>query len=130
MSSNYVSEGDRIPYSNTGGAIAAGAVVKMDNTLGVALVNIAATTGVGTVAVEGVFSGLPKASAAVFAQGAKLDWDVSGNGGKGEFVATLGASQAEGDVTGAAIAWLAGSNGQTTCTVKLTPGNTDIKPAG
>ena len=73
----YQQEGGVITCANSGSAIAAGDVVVMGHTIGIALTDIAATTGSGAVAVEGVFSGVPKVTAAVFTQGEKLIWDVS-----------------------------------------------------
>ena len=77
MTTKYQQEGGVITYANSGSAIAAGDVVVMGHTIGIALTDIAATTGSGAVAVEGVFSGVPKVTAAVFTQGEKLIWDVS-----------------------------------------------------
>jgi len=68
---------------------------------------------------------VPKVAAAVFAQGEKLVFDVSANGGLGAFDDSA-AVPAAGDVTGGAIAWVAGANAETTCTIKLTPGNTTL----
>lgn len=123
MAKNYESDGNTIQWTNgTGAAVASGQMVKVGpSMLGVALVAIASGAS-GSVAVEGVFSGVPKVSAAVFAQGEKLIWDVSANGGLGAFDDSA-ATPAAGDVTGGAIAWVAGANTETTCTVKLTPGN-------
>ena len=121
MTTKFQQEGDIINYTNAGSAITAGSIVKMQNMLGVALVDIAASGGVGAVAVEGVFAGVPKVSAAVFAVGEKLIWDVSGPG-----FDDSAATPAAGDVTGAAIAWVAGANTETTCTIKLTPGNSTV----
>lgn len=123
MAKNYESDGNTIQWTNgTGAAVASGQMVKVGpSMLGVALVAIA-SGATGSVAVEGVFSGVPKVSAAVFAQGEKLIWDVSANGGLGAFDDSA-ATPAAGDVTGGAIAWVAGANTETTCTVKLTPGN-------
>lgn len=124
MAKNYESDGNTIQWTNgTAAAVASGQLVKVGpGMLGVALVAIA-IGATGSVAVEGVFSGVPKVSAAVFAQGEKLIWDVSANGGLGAFDGSA-ATPASGDVTGGAIAWVAGANTETTCTVKLTPGNT------
>lgn len=120
MATNYVQDGSVINWTNgTGSAVAAGAVVKMGHTLGVALVDIA-NGAAGAVAVEGVFTA-PKVSAAVFVQGEKLVWDSSA----GAFDDSA-ATPASGDVTGGAIAFVAGANTQTTCTVKLTPGNATL----
>lgn len=123
MAKNYESDGNTIQWTNgTGAAVASGQLVKVGpSMLGVALVALA-NGATGSVAVEGVFSGVPKVSAAVFAQGEKLIWDVSANGALGAFDDSA-ASPATGDVTGGAIAWVAGANTETTCTVKLTPGN-------
>ena len=121
MTTKYQQEGGVITYANSGSAIAAGDVVVMGHTIGIALTDIAATTGSGAVAVEGVFSGVPKVTAAVFTQGEKLIWDVSA----GKFDDSA-ATPATGDVTGAAIAWVAGANNETTCTIKLTPGNATV----
>lgn len=114
-------DGKVITYSNTGSAITAGSVVVMSHMIGIALTDIAATTGTGAVAVEGVFSGIPKVTAAVFAVGEKLIWDTSA--GKFDDAA---ATPASGDITGACVAWEAGANAETTCTIKLTPGNATL----
>lgn len=112
---------DVLPFHNGSGSdIAAGTLIKMLHTLGVALVDIPNGAD-GSVAVGGVCSGIPKVSAAVFVQGEKLLWDVSA----GAFDDSA-ATPATGDVTGAAIAWIAGANTETTCTIKLTPGNTTV----
>lgn len=115
MAGNYSHNGRVIDYTNTtGAAIASGAVVKMANVLGVALVDIAigATGAVGF----GVFRNIPKVSSAVFAQGETLLWDVST--GKFDDNPTTPAS---GDVGGAAAyAAVAGANLETTCTVCFT----------
>ena len=121
MAVQFLQVGDTINYSNAGSAIAAGDVVVMGHTIGIALTDIAATSGTGAVAVEGVFSGVPKVTAAVFAQGEKLIWDVSA----GKFDDSA-ASPATGDVTGGAVAWVAGANLETTCTIKLTAGNATL----
>lgn len=121
MATNFVSDGDVIQWVNgTGGAITAGSIVKAGNILGVALVDIA-NGATGSVAIEGVFDNIPKVSAAVFVQGEKLIWDVSA----GKFDDSA-ATPASGDVTGGAIAWAAGANAETTCSIKLTPGNSTV----
>jgi predicted RecA/RadA family phage recombinase len=119
MTTNYVQRGDVVTYSNAGSAIAAGDVVVMGHTIGVALADIAASTGTGPVAIEGVFT-VPKVSAAVFAQGEKLIFDVSATPPAFDDSA---ATPASGDITGGAVAMVAGANLETTCVVKLTPGN-------
>lgn len=123
MAENYESDGGVIQWTNgTGAAVASGQFVKVGpSMLGVALVAIANGAS-GSVAVEGVFTAAPKVSGAVFAQGEKLLWDVSANTNTGAFDDSA-ATGATGDVMGGAIAWAAGGNGETTCKVKLTPGN-------
>lgn len=121
MAKNFQQVGDVIDFANnTGSPIASGDVVEMKHSIGVALVDIP-DTETGSVAVEGVFSGVPKVSGAVFVQGEKLIWDTSA----GAFDDSS-ATPATGDITGAAVAWTDGANGDTTCTVKLTPGNAAI----
>ena len=59
---NYIQEGKVIPYKNAGSAILSGAPVAISGVLvGVATGDIAATTGEGHLAIEGVFE-LPKAT--------------------------------------------------------------------
>ena len=126
MATNYLNPGDVIQWKNeTGATVASGQLVKVGGgTLGVALVALAINE-TGSVAIEGVFSGMPKVTAAVFAQGEKLLFDVSADSGKGQLddSAAVGAS---GDVMGGCIAWAAGANLETTCTIKLTPGNSTV----
>ena len=125
MSNKYVNEGNVLPWVNTtGSAVPVDTVVKVGTSLGVTLGTIA-NGATGSVAMEGVFSGVPKVSAAVFAQGEKLVFDVSANSGVGAFDDSA-ATPATGDVAGGAIAWVAGANAETTCTIKLTPGNTTV----
>lgn len=121
MANNFVQDADVIQWT-AGADVTSGQLVKVGpGLLGVALVDIASGE-TGSVALTGVFSGVNKVSGAVFAVGEKLLWDVSAATGAGAFddSAAVGAS---GDVMGGAIAWVAGENGQTTCTVMLTPGN-------
>lgn len=125
MSNKYVTEGKVLPWTNTTGAeVPVDTVIRVGSVLGVTLgtIGIGAT---GSVALEGVFSGVPKVSAAVFAQGEKLLFDISANGGIGAFD-DASAAGATGDVMGGAIAWVAGANLETTCTIKLTPGDVQI----
>lgn len=115
MATNFVQDGKVIDYT-AGADISSGDVVELQHCLGVALADIA-NGATGAVAIEGVFT-LPKVSGAVFAVGEKLVWGTSA----GAFDDSS-ATPATGDLTGAAIAVKAGANGETTCTVKLTPGN-------
>lgn len=117
---NKVSNGKTLPWTNsTGATVAGGTVVRAGNILGV-LVSDTANGADGTLDLEGVFTA-PKVAGAVFAKGEKLLWDSSA-GAFDDSAATGGT----GDVMGAAVAFAAGGNGETTCTVLLTPGNTDL----
>lgn len=116
MATNFVQNGETIEYANAGSAISAGDVVVVGTQIGIALTDIAATTGVGTVAMEGVFT-VPKVSAAVIAQGEEVFYDVSA----GEFDDNL-ATPATGDVSNCCVAWEAGIATQTTIKVKLNVG--------
>lgn len=115
MSTNQVQAGNTIDWVNgTGSAVTANSVVKMGNTLGVALVDIA-NGATGAVAVRGVFT-VPKVTAAVIAQGESLTWDVSA----AKFDDNA-ATPASGDVTGAAaLAWESAGNGATELDVFFT----------
>lgn len=121
MTIKKVQDGKIKTHTNTGAAITSGSIVVMSHMIGIALADIAATTGTGPVAVEGIFSGVPKVSAAVFAVGEKLLWDTSAS--KFDDAA---ATPASGDIMGAVVAWEAGANAETTCTIKLTPGNATL----
>jgi predicted RecA/RadA family phage recombinase len=77
MATNYIQEGDTITYTNAGAAITSDAVVIVGNRqCSVALVNISATTGSGSVMTEGVFE-LPKNTSDAVVQGQKLWWDAT-----------------------------------------------------
>jgi predicted RecA/RadA family phage recombinase len=115
MPAVYQQPGDVIEYSNSGSAISVGDIVVIDNLIGVALVDIA-NGATGNVALSGVFSGVPKVSAAVIEQGETLVWD-SGVGKFDDNLLTPGI----GDISGpCAVAWADAGNGDTTMTVKLT----------
>lgn len=121
MTIKFVQVGNTIDYT-AGADISAGDLVVMGNIVGIALTDIA-NGATGAVAIEGVFSGVPKVSAAVFAVGEKLILDVSATP---DAFDDSSATPATGDITGAAIAVVAGANLETTCTIKLTPGNTTV----
>lgn len=124
MTDKFVARGDIVNYI-AAGTITSGQVVKMSHTLGVALKSGVSGDTI-PVAIEGVFE-LNKVDAAVFVVGEKLIWDVSEDTNAGGFDDSA-ATPASGDVTGAAIAMRAGANGETTCLVKLTPGNATLTP--
>jgi len=116
MATNFVQDGDVISYSNAGSAITAGSVVAIGSLIGVALVDIAATTGVGSVQLRGVFT-LPKATGSAWTQGAKLLWDASA----AKFdIGT--ATPATGDISVCCVAFAAAASGDTTGKVLLNAG--------
>ncbi len=116
MTTKFIQPGDVIEYVNAGSAIAAGAPIVIGKQIGIALVDIAATTGRGSVAMSGVFE-VPKVSAAVWVQGENVIWDAS----TASFDDNL-LTPATGDVTNCCIAWSAGANGETTGKVKINVG--------
>lgn len=123
MSNNYVSPGEVIQFANTtGNAITSGSVVVVGAALGVALVNIPASTGVGSVAIEGVFE-LPKASGGEINAYTRPVWDVSAK----KFIHTAGAST---DIVGGCIAIETAASAATTVKVKLTPASAALKGGG
>lgn len=119
MAKNFVARGDVVDFI-AAGDITSGQIVVMGHTLGVALKDGVSGDTV-PVAIEGVFE-VPKVSAAVFVVGEKLVFDISAASGAGEFDDSS-ATPAAGDITGGAIAMRAGANTETSCLVKLTPGN-------
>ena len=74
MATNYKGVGNTIQYANTGSAISSGAVVIVGDLVGIAETDIAATTGVGTVNIEGEYE-VACNSADVISVGQVLDWD-------------------------------------------------------
>lgn len=115
MATNSYSEGNVVEYSNTGAAIASGAVVAMNDIVGIAITDIAATTGVGSVAIEGAFV-VPKTTGTAWNVGDSIDWDASAS----EF--HKGVTPAAGDVVLAAVCIVAAAAGAATGVVKLVPG--------
>jgi len=73
----FIKNAHRITYSNAGTAISAGDVVVMGTLLGIAVADIAATSGVGEVEIDGVHDLDAKTSDA-WVIGAQIYWD-SGN---------------------------------------------------
>lgn len=116
MATNYIEDGEVIPYTNTGAAIASGAVVAIGNLIGVALVDIPATSGVGSVALNGVFT-LPKVTGAAWTQGAKLLWVASA----GKFDVGS-ATPATGDISNCCVAFAAAGSAAATGQVLLNVG--------
>ena len=113
MAKTFQQEGDVFTIT-AGSALASGQVVRVGNTLCVALAAIA-SGATGQVARRGVFV-VPKVSGAVIAQGESLVWDASA----AAFDDNL-ASPATGDVSGApAVAFEAAGSGVTSIAVYFT----------
>lgn len=117
---NQLRPGNTVNYTNAGSAIAAGAIVALKHCLGIAITDIAATTGTGELAVEGVFL-VPKATGTAWVNGEKLLWDTSA-----AKMDASGATPATGDIMGAAIAYGAAASADASAYIKLTPGNTTL----
>lgn len=73
---NFVQPGDSAEYSNSGSAIASGAMVNTGHRIGIAAKAIAATTGTGTVHFSGVYS-LSKSTSESVAAGTQLFADTT-----------------------------------------------------
>lgn len=73
---NFIQPGEIMEFANSGAAIASGDMVVVGDRVGVAVVDIAATTGSGSVSMEGVYS-LPKTTGQAWVQGDKLFLDTS-----------------------------------------------------
>ena len=115
---NHINDGKTVNYT-AGADIASGAVVAIGHSIGIAATAIP-NGGTGVLYVSGRFT-VPKVSGAVFAQGEKLIWDASA----GAFDDSA-ATPAAGDITGGVVAAVAGTNGQATTEVILTPGNSTL----
>jgi predicted RecA/RadA family phage recombinase len=105
---NYIQPGHSMEYSNSGSAIEAGDVVVLGDRCGVAVTDIAATTGTGTVNLVGVYQ-LGKDADEAFVQGDELFWDAA------DSTATKTAS----GNTPLGIAHVAAAESATTCMVRL-----------
>lgn len=117
---NKIHEGSTLTYLNAGSAIVSGAVVVVGNQIGVACTDIAASTGTGELAMQGVFE-LPKTAGAAIPQGTSPQYDVSA----AAFVPQT-ATPAAGDVSNAVTAWETASSGATTVKVKLNTGKGSV----
>lgn len=74
----FIQKGKVLQYTNAGSAITSGTVLITGNGLiGVATGDIAASTGVGEIAVEGVFT-LPSDTGTAWVMGDRVFWDDSG----------------------------------------------------
>lgn len=122
MAANKKGNGDTLTYTNTGSAISAGDVVVIGNVVGIALVDIAATTGVGEVAITGEWE-IVKVTGAVIGQGETVYWDVSAGD-----IDDNAATAASGDVKDFGIATEAAGSGVLLCNVRLNPGAGSVEP--
>lgn len=107
---NFQEEGEILQYTNAGSAISAGDFVVIGNRVGCAVTDIAATTGVGSVRMVGVFSASKDGDEA-FTVGQELFYDTSD-------------STFTGTATGnkwAGYAYEAAGSSATSCVVKLEP---------
>jgi predicted RecA/RadA family phage recombinase len=127
MATNYVKGAiTSVTYSNSGSAISSGDVVVLASTdakkcrVGIAMEDIAATTGTGQVAVTGCWT-FPKVSDADIAQGESVNWDSS----EGE-VHDCSHTTAAGDVASFGMADTAGAATTTSINVWIDqPGTYD-----
>lgn len=71
-----IQDGEFLEYSNSGSAISAGSVVVVGERIGIAVTDIAATTGVGTLQMDKVHE-LAKTTSQAWVQGDKLFYDAS-----------------------------------------------------
>jgi predicted RecA/RadA family phage recombinase len=111
MAKNYIQCGDVINYQNSGSAITSGSVVKIGSLMGIAMTDIAATTGVGAVAIEGVFGPVAKETGQAWVQGDQLYWDA----GNSRFTKTSTSNTAAGH------AFEPAASGDTTGYIRLLP---------
>ena len=126
MATNFVQDFGVFDWTNnTAANVVSGQVVKIGHTIGIALVNIAIGETGSVDCTPGRCWTVPKVSAAVFAAGEKLLWDISANSNAGAFDDSL-ATPASGDLMGAVVAAKPGANTETTCVVMLTPGNATL----
>jgi predicted RecA/RadA family phage recombinase len=107
---NFIQKDNSVLYTNAGSAISSGDVVVLVNRIGVAAKDIAATTGTGTVMLEGVYE-LAKTTGTAYAVGDLLFWDA----GAGKLTKTATAN------TWAGIATESASSGATVARVALMP---------
>lgn len=79
MSTTFYQNGYRVNYSNSGSAIAVGAVVVLSTglmKLGIAIAAIAATTGTGELSISGIHT-LAKKTTDTWVLGQLIYWDAS-----------------------------------------------------
>ena len=122
MATTFVQKGEVIEYANTSTAISSGDVVVIGRRVGIALEDIAATTGKGSVQLVGVFYDQPAVNNSAFVQGDNLFYNVGSN----KFTNIY----ADGDIP-AGWAWAAKGETTATSTLCLEPsGSLGIPPGG
>ena len=122
MTTKFLQKGEVLEYSNSGSAIAANDVVVIGRRVGVALEDIAATTGKGSVQLVGVFYDQPAVNNSAFAQGDNLYYNASSNKFTNVYATGL---------IPAGWAWAAKGETTATCTICLEPaGILGIPPGG
>lgn len=122
MTTKFLQKGEVLEYANTSTAIEANDIVVIGRRIGVALEDIAATTGKGSVGLVGVYEGMPAVNNSAFVQGDNLFYNVGTN--------KLTNVYANGDIP-AGWAWAAKGETTGTCTICLEPsGILGIPPGG
>lgn len=122
MATTFVQKGEVIEYANTSTAISSGDVVVIGRRVGIALEDIAATTGKGSVQLVGVFSDQPAVNNSAFVQGDNLYWDPAAS----KFTNVY----ASGCIP-AGWAWAAKAETTALCTICLDPsGQLGLPPGG
>jgi predicted RecA/RadA family phage recombinase len=122
MTTNYVQPGDVVTYSNTSTAISAGDVVIIGSLIGIALVNIAATSGTGSVFVGRGVVTVPKDSNRAWTNGMKITWDASVS----KFDTPAGITEATGDIENNTVAFGAAAQSATTGKALINVGVGDV----
>lgn len=113
MTIRYQQPGSKMDWVNgTGGDVAVNTVVVVGSRIGVTLDAIA-DGATGSVALEGVFSGVAKTTGTAWGQGDAVYWDVSTS----RFAKS--GTPASGDITGAVIAFEPALSAAATGTIKL-----------
>jgi predicted RecA/RadA family phage recombinase len=122
VTTKYLQKGEVLEYANAGSAISANDVVLIGRRVGVALSDIAATTGKGSVALVGVFENMAAVNNSAFTQGDNLYWDPAAS----KFTNVY----ASGCIP-AGWAWAAKAETTALCTICLDPsGQLGLPPGG
>ncbi len=119
MATNITRDGKTITYDNAGSAISSGDVVVIGNSIGIAITDIAATTGTGAVQIEGVATVAAENDAA-FSQGDELFWDTS---------AKEATKTANANTVSAGMCFAAKASSATTVQVKLIGSSSSVPRA-